>query len=222
MLVKEYSGCIINGVRFHTRELDDRRTSQNSGLLAEGNYDGKMHNFYGHLSKVWELDYMCQNSVILFQCEWYNTNNTGRNRTIRTDTYCTSIDVTSRWYQSDPFILPSQAKQVFYLKDTKWGEPWQVVERVQQRGVFDVQEVGSAETFHAPESGDAFQQENMGSAVRIDIEGDIRCHRDDVDAEIISGVVPSDGILEDNVEAEADEEQEIFEDDMDLDMDYDL
>lgn len=28
----------------------------------------------------------------------------------------------------------------------------------------------------------------------------------------------SDGILEDNVEAEADEEQEIFEDDMDYDM----
>ncbi|KAG5553281.1 hypothetical protein RHGRI_011219 [Rhododendron griersonianum] len=55
-----------------------------------------------------------------------------------------------------------------------------------------------------------------------DRQGDIRCHRDDVDAEIISGVVPSDGILEDNVEAEADEEQEIFEDDMDVDMDYDL
>ncbi|KAG5551393.1 hypothetical protein RHGRI_009720 [Rhododendron griersonianum] len=35
-------------------------------------------------------------------------------------------------------------------------------------------------------------------------------------------VVPSDGILEDNVEAEADEEQEIFEDDMDVDMDVDM
>lgn len=67
---------------------------------------------------------------------------------------------------------------MFYLKDTKWGEPWQVVERVQHRGVFDVPEVGSGETFHAPEFGDAFQQENMRSAVPIDnIQGDIRCHQ---------------------------------------------
>ena len=85
---------------------------------------------------------MFQNKFVLFQCEWYNTGNTGRTRTIRHDSYCTSIDVMSRWYQSDPFILPSQAKKVFYLNDTKWGEPWKVVQQVQHRGVFDVPELG--------------------------------------------------------------------------------
>ncbi|XP_057482036.1 uncharacterized protein LOC130768967 [Actinidia eriantha] len=140
LLVKEYSGCIVNGVRFRTRELDNRRKTQNSGVLAVGDYEGKMHNFYGHLINVWEFEYMCQNKVILFQCDWYNTGNAGRNCTIRTDKYCTSINVKSRWYQSDPFIFPSHAKQVFYLNDTKWGKPWQVVQLVQQRGVFDVTE----------------------------------------------------------------------------------
>jgi hypothetical protein len=44
----------------------------------------------------------------------------------------------SRWYQNDPFILPSQVKQDFYLPDSKSGESWQVVQCVQYRRVFDV------------------------------------------------------------------------------------
>ena len=70
----------------------------------------------------------------------YCTN--GRRRTIRTDVQCTSIDVTSRWYKNNHFILPSQASQVFYLQDTKLGEPWKIVQSIQQRGVFNVSEVG--------------------------------------------------------------------------------
>ncbi|XP_028114591.1 uncharacterized protein LOC114312555 [Camellia sinensis] len=184
LLVKEYSGCVINGVRFHTKELDNRCKSQNSGVLTEGDYKGEMHEFYGHLCNIWEFEYMCQNKVVLFQCEWYNTGNTGRSRTVRADTYCTSIDVTSRWYQSDPFILPSQAKLVFYLNDTKWGQPWQVVQRVQHRGVFDVPEVGDGEPPDQPEFNDAFQQENINSVVPINIEDIIRFHRDDIEAEV--------------------------------------
>ena len=69
LLVKEYSGCIINGVRFRTREVDNRRKSQNSGVLTEGDHEGVTHEFYGHLCNVWELEYMCHNKVVLFQCE---------------------------------------------------------------------------------------------------------------------------------------------------------
>ena len=60
---------------------------------------------------------------------------------IRTDAHCTSIDVTSRWYENDFFILPSQARQDFYLQDTKLGEPWEIMQSIQHRGVFDVPEV---------------------------------------------------------------------------------
>ena len=59
----------------------------------------------------------------------------------RTDSHCTSIDVTSRWYKNDHFILPSQAKQVFYLDDTKFGETWKVVQWVKHREMYDVAEV---------------------------------------------------------------------------------
>ncbi|XP_028074146.1 uncharacterized protein LOC114276562 [Camellia sinensis] len=213
LLVKEYSGCIINGVRFHTKELDNRRKSQNSGVLTKGDYKGEMHEFYGHLCNIWKFECMCQNKVVLFQCEWYNTGNTGRSRTVRDDTYSTSIDATSRWYQSDPFILPSQAKLVFYLNDTKWGQPWQVVQQVQHRGVFDVPEVGDGEPPDQPELNDAFQQENINSVVPINIEDIIRFHRDDIEAEVIPNKTKRDG--RDN---EEDEELGILDDDMDYDM----
>ncbi|KAI8526182.1 hypothetical protein RHMOL_Rhmol13G0289000 [Rhododendron molle] len=236
LLVKEHYGCITNGFRFRTREVDDRRRSQNSGVLAHGDHEGKMHNYYGHLIKVWEFEYMCENTVILFQCEWYNTGNTGRNGTIRTDKYCTSINVRSRWCQSDPFILPSQAKQVFYLNDTKWGEPWQVVQLVKQRGVFDLPKVGDGEPLDSPQCTDAFQQESMTSGVPIDIEGNIRFRREDVEVEVIAGDGPlhetTENLTDDEVDEEheiigedmndeAGEDDEISDADMDLDMDYD-
>ena len=101
---------------------------------------------------------MYQYKVVLFQCEWYNTGNkTDRRRTIRTETHCTRINVKSRWSQNDPFILPSQAKQVFYLRDTKWGESWYIVQCVQYRGVFDVPEVGDEESTDQTEANEAFQ-----------------------------------------------------------------
>ncbi|GFS37291.1 hypothetical protein Acr_00g0051180 [Actinidia rufa] len=181
---------------------------------------------------------MCQNKVILLQCEWYNTGNTGRNCTIRTDKYCTSINVKSQWYQSDPFILPSHAKQVFYLNDKKWGEPWQVVQLVQQRGVFDVSEVRDGEPSDHEDNSEAFQQESITSAFPIDIEDNIRYHREDVEVEIIERVGPFDETREDNIYDEDDEDHEIMGDninneageddeipdvdDMDLDMDYDM
>ncbi|XP_028118539.1 uncharacterized protein LOC114316078 [Camellia sinensis] len=56
LLVKEYSGCIINGVRFHTKELDNRCKSQNSGVLTKGDNKGEMHEFYGHLCNIWEFE----------------------------------------------------------------------------------------------------------------------------------------------------------------------
>ncbi|KAG5547799.1 hypothetical protein RHGRI_013476 [Rhododendron griersonianum] len=184
LLVKEYSGCIINGVRFHTREVDDR--------------------------------------LVLFQCEWYNTGNTGRARTIRTDAHCTSIDVTSRWYQSDPFVLPSQAKQVFYLNDTKWGKPWQVVQQVQQRGVFVVPEVDNEEPGYPMECNDAFQQESITSVVPIDVEAEVHCHRDGAEDEVMLGVEPLDETIEGSGDDEDDEDDEIPDVEMDLDMDYDM
>ncbi|KAK8985011.1 hypothetical protein V6N11_082631 [Hibiscus sabdariffa] len=39
-------GCIVNGVRFHTKARDEHLTSQNSGVTVEGNHEEDQINFY--------------------------------------------------------------------------------------------------------------------------------------------------------------------------------
>ena len=121
--MKEYTVCIVNGVKFHIRDLDNHRVTQNSGVCAEGGHEGEMYDFYGHMCKIWELEYVFRHKVVLFQCEWFNTGTNGQRRTIKSDAHYTSIDVTSWWYENDHFRLPSQARQVFCFQDTKLGEP---------------------------------------------------------------------------------------------------
>ena len=70
-MVNTYSGCFSNGCRFHTVERENRRKSQNSGLVVEG--EGHTTSFYGRLIKVWEMTYLFGHRVVLFQCEWYNS-----------------------------------------------------------------------------------------------------------------------------------------------------
>ena len=75
--VKKYIICMVNDVKFHTRDLDNRRVTQNSSVCTEGDHEGEMHDFCGHICKIWELEYVFHHKVILFQCEWYNIGTNG-------------------------------------------------------------------------------------------------------------------------------------------------
>ncbi|KAF7128108.1 hypothetical protein RHSIM_Rhsim11G0023200 [Rhododendron simsii] len=178
-IIDFYSGCICNGVRFHTRDRESRRKSQNSGIVVEGEERGKNMNYYGYLNKIWELRYANGGRVVLFQCEWYNTGHKSR---IYTDEYVTSIDITRLWYKDDPFVLPSNVKQAFYVNDTTKGKNWRVVELVRHRGVWDVPE--QDELPHDP-----FQQdETEDGGVKIITEDfEVQHDRDNVNPEIIPG-----------------------------------
>ena len=134
-MTKHYSGCIVNEVRFHTRDRDDCRTTQNSGLVVEGDHKGKHIDFYGFVKAVVELTFFHAYKVVLLQCEWYNT---GSTNTIKSDRHFVTIDIRSRWYQNDPFVLPNQVQQVFYIGDTKLGRHWRIVQRVQHRHLWNL------------------------------------------------------------------------------------
>ncbi|KAL3522314.1 hypothetical protein ACH5RR_015148 [Cinchona calisaya] len=71
-----YRTCTINEVRFHKRDRDDCRTTQNSGLIVKGDHRGKPIDFYGFVKGVIELTFFHAYNVVLFQCEWYNTSST--------------------------------------------------------------------------------------------------------------------------------------------------
>ena len=87
---------MVNGIKFHTRDLDNHHVTQNSGVCTERDHEGEMHDFYGHVCKILKLEYVFRHKVVLFLCEWYNTGTNGRRRMIRTTIHCTSIDVSSR------------------------------------------------------------------------------------------------------------------------------
>ena len=136
---KKYTGCIINGVRFHIRDRDNRLRSQNSGVVVEGNHKDESIDFYGFLTNIIEIDYVRGRRVVIFQCKWFDLGD--RRRGIRVDGNITSVNVSSFWYENDPFVLACQAKQVFYLTDTTFGNNWQVVQQFQHRHIFYVQEI---------------------------------------------------------------------------------
>ena len=104
---------MVNGVKFHTRDLDNRRVTQNSDVCTEGDHEGEMQDFYGHVCKIWELEYIFRHKVVLFQCEWYNMGTNGQRRTIRTDAHCMSIEdrksTRLNSSHSSPSRMPSSA-----------------------------------------------------------------------------------------------------------------
>ena len=82
--VKEYTVCMVNGVKSHTsgvkshtRDLDNRHVTQNNSVCTKGDHEGEMHDLYGHVCKIWKLEYMFRYKVVLFQCEWYNSGTNG-------------------------------------------------------------------------------------------------------------------------------------------------
>jgi hypothetical protein len=57
---------------------------------------------------------------------------------MQTDEHFTNVNTSRTWYASNPFILPCQASQAFYLKDAKLGSCWQVVQKVTHRNIYNV------------------------------------------------------------------------------------
>ena len=54
---RSYSARIINGVRYHTNDLDSLHRTQNGGLVIEWEHDNQMIGFYGILEDILVVDY---------------------------------------------------------------------------------------------------------------------------------------------------------------------
>lgn len=149
--------------------------------------------------------------------------------------YVTSIDIRRLWCKDDPFVLPRNVRQVFYVQDTRKGKNWRVVELVRHRGVWDVPE--QDELPH-----DLFQQdETEDGGVQINIEDfEVQHYKYNANSEIITVdehmVVQVDGQdnEDDTIVRYVDEEDVDFsklhdsdansdvDPDADLDVDYDV
>ncbi|GJS08525.1 putative transposon, En/Spm-like protein [Tanacetum coccineum] len=70
--------------------------------------------YHGVLQEIWVLDYRFR-QIPLFKCDWVNHKAGG----VKHDKYLgyTLVELNSLGHKGDPFILASQARQVFYVKD---------------------------------------------------------------------------------------------------------
>lgn len=158
--VRKYSSCIVNGIRYSTVDRDSNKRLQNSGVMAEGEHNGQVIDFYGTLKEIIQLDYnLDDRSVVLFKCDWFKLD--GKNTGLRNDRFFKSINVGSLWYKDDSLILATRATKVFYLPDMKYGKNWQVVQTFDHRHLFNI-----SENEGAPFAGPAYQEEESCDEAR--------------------------------------------------------
>ncbi|XP_056683319.1 uncharacterized protein [Spinacia oleracea] len=132
MEVMSYSAYRINGYTFYTEDRDYQSTMQNSGVTLEAE---AMHistvkdknpvyasmSYYGVIDNIWELDYN-RFRIPVFRCKWV-----GNNNGIEVDNLSfTRVDFRRASYTEEPFILASQARQIFFVADPK-DKNWNIV-----------------------------------------------------------------------------------------------
>jgi len=116
------TGFDINNYSFYVKSLDDKSTVQNSGvmLFANAMHFSKVNDknpilastpYYGVIDEIWEVDYN-KFTVPVFKCQWVN-----RNAIQKDEMGFTLVDLNRLAYTDEPFIMASQAIQVFYVKD---------------------------------------------------------------------------------------------------------
>ncbi|XP_073309921.1 uncharacterized protein [Primulina huaijiensis] len=140
--VTSYTGYIINGHRFHT--VDVGRSTQDSGVsidadtICQSNADGYSHtvgriSYYGVIRDIVLLDYYSF-KVPVFRCDWANP---GTGVKIEDGFTLVNLQHGLKTFESDLFILASQAKQVFHSRDDDESN-WYVLLKAPSRGIHNM------------------------------------------------------------------------------------
>ncbi|GJS45438.1 retrovirus-related pol polyprotein from transposon TNT 1-94 [Tanacetum coccineum] len=118
--VVKYDAYNINGYTFRTK-CHDGKVYQNSGVSVEAIdlhiskevATTRQAYYYGVLQEIWVLDYPFR-QIPIFKCDWVNHKSGGVKRD---KLRYTLVDLNKLGHKVDPFVLASQALQVFYVKD---------------------------------------------------------------------------------------------------------
>jgi hypothetical protein len=175
-----WTGYDINKTSFYTKSKDDRSTMQNSGvmILAESMHfsSSKDKNpvmaftpYYGVIEEIWQVDYV-EFKVPLFKCKWVDINSG-----VKIDELgFTLVDLCKLAYTDEPFIMASQAKQVFYVKDPS-TDRWSVV--LQGKNAHGNDENQDLDIFEIPPFStnvptfiEEDEDDDVHSAIRLDHE----------------------------------------------------
>ena len=149
-MANRYSGYIVDGIRYHTKNREFRLNTQNSGVMLKAmtsSYasardvnprEGDVA-YYGRVIDIVEVYYSHDRRFVLFKCEWIDNNN----GLITDDEFdFTLVNFKHLLYKTEhasnePFILASQAQQVFYVQDPI-EEDWNIVIKMKHRDLYGI------------------------------------------------------------------------------------
>ncbi|KAF7800959.1 uncharacterized protein G2W53_044548 [Senna tora] len=187
---------MVNGYRFHTQDRALRRKTQNSGVLVKGDVSDTEKEYYGVLEDVYELSYVGNQKVYLFKCHWWYVAHFERG--YKVDKYgFISVNTKRSLNTNEPFVLASQAKNVFYLDDI--SDPgWLVVVKTNPRDLFDVpqedkEDDGDGVTFDQAYQPIKVDQLNLSNDNEVENEITVTLHRVHVEPQTISQERPGRG-----------------------------
>ena len=118
-------------------DRNDKLCTQNNGVHVPGAGDLAGIDFYGKLTSVVQLLYKDRCQVILFRSRWFDTN-PRRVGDVKQDDGLLSVNTNICWYNDNPYILATMAKQIFYIVDPKDCRGWKVVQKIKHRGLYDI------------------------------------------------------------------------------------
>jgi hypothetical protein len=75
LIAKSYGSYTVNGYTFRTKEYDEGRPTQCSGVaLVSKSSSSSTRNsiFYGVIREIIELDYNQKGNIVLFKCDWFD------------------------------------------------------------------------------------------------------------------------------------------------------
>ena len=165
----------MNGQRFHTHSV--HRKSQNSGVFYEAtamcrasakdtSQVADLVTYYGRVTEIILLDYNVF-YVPLFRCQWAVRGNGAREE----DGYTlVNLNQSQVSFSRDPYILASQAKQVFYCREDDTSS-WYVVLRGPSRRYSDQEEEVTADIGPLPSTVDMEVEIDEAHNARADCEG---------------------------------------------------
>lgn len=223
--VMSHKGYYVNGYKFHTREHGKNRVTSNSGVCVKGScYNDYECDYYGVLDEVLEVHYpsIVRCVVVLFKCNWFDAF-----QGVRVDKHGL-VDVKHRSMLStdDPFVLASQATQVFYApypSMTKDLKAWWAVVKTKPRSIYEVAQCVDEVADEDNVEGEQFFQETE----RVTCPPSTSTHIDPDSLvtpgafiEIVLNIEPENE--EESENEEEFEEEEEFEDASDEENDDDL
>ncbi|KAK4420287.1 hypothetical protein Salat_2441800 [Sesamum alatum] len=175
------------------------KKTQNFGVVVIVEEEFGFRYYYGMLTDIIQLDYLGNHQVVLFKCDWFE------GKSIQKDKYnCTSINTSKSWKTNEPYVLASQAQQVFYVDGIKLGSNWTVVTEAQARSSWNILENKGDECIITNEP---YKQNESHSAIPMDCTSDfLELHGNDIPAATVNADEVT--LVEDHVETFIDDQDE--------------